>query len=249
MRAPALAALGIAAYAAFLVATLPARFVAAQVESRHGNVLRVHEAHGTVWHGAARLDVAVGPAWLPVDSLAWRLAPAALLSGRLAFDVEAQAGGGTGRGRVARSATGWHARGEASAPASLASAVMPIAATWRPDGRIDLRTEGVAWNDREAHGDVLAEWRDAALALSEVRPLGSYRATVHADGPAAKLSVVTLDGALRITGNGELAWPSRLTFNGEARGEGQQARALDPLLELLGPRRADGARSLAWRVN
>src|SRR5512140_2299898 len=162
MRAPALVAIGLVAYGVVLVATMPARFVAAQIESREPGVLRVHEAHGTVWHGAARVEVALGPAWLPIESLAWRLVPRELLSGRLAFAVDAQAADAAGKGVIARSAAGWHARGEASAPASFAAAVMPLAGTWRPEGRIDVRTEGVAWDSREVRGDVVAEWRDAA---------------------------------------------------------------------------------------
>ncbi|HET9580906.1 MAG TPA: type II secretion system protein N [Usitatibacter sp.] len=249
MRAPALVALGMAAYGVFLVATMPATFVASQAEARARGTLRVHEAHGTVWHGAARVDVAVGPAWLPLDSVAWRLLPRELLSGRLAFAVDAQAAGGTGKGTLARGFTGWHARGQASAPAAVAANVVPLLSTWRPEGRIDVRSDGIAWDGSEAQGELVAEWRDAAVALSQVRPLGAYRATLRAEGANAKLAVTTLDGPLRIAGQGEAAWPSRFTFNGEARAEGPDARALDPLLDLLGPRRADGARTLAWRMN
>jgi hypothetical protein len=56
-----------------------------------------------------------------------------------------------------------------------------------------------------------------------------------------------VDGPLRVTGQGDIAFPSRITFNGEARAQGTAASALDPLLDLLGPRRPDGARTLAWR--
>lgn len=249
MRRAPLIAVGIAAYIAFVVATIPASFVAARVQANAPDRIRVHEASGTLWHGAARADVAAGPAWLPLDNLAWRLRPAELFSGRLAFAIDAQAAGATARGTLARGLSKWHASGEASAPASLAGTWLPLLATWRPEGRIDVRASDLAWDDREARGDAIAEWRDAAVALSQVRPLGSYRATLHADGSSGKLEIATLDGPLRVTGHGDLAFPSRFAFNGEARAQGPQATALDPLLDLLGPRRPDGARTLAWRSN
>ena len=39
-----------------------------------------------------------------------------------------------------------------------------------------------------------------------------------------------------------------MTFSGEARGEGANAAALEPLLNLMGPRRPDGARSIEVRI-
>jgi general secretion pathway protein N len=242
-------ALGIAGYAIFLVATVPASFVAARVASHvPRDRLRVHEAHGTLWHGAARLDVAAGPSWVPLDNLAWRLKPAELLGGRLAFAVDAQAAGLAAQGTLARGLSKWHAAGQASGPAASATALVPLLATWNPEGRLEMRTEGLAWDEREARGEALVEWRDAAVALSQVRPLGTYRATLRAEGATATLAVTTLDGPLRVTGRGDIAFPSRLTFEGEARAQGPSAPSLDPLLDLMGPRRPDGARSLAWRT-
>lgn len=249
MRPAPLAALGILAYIAFLAATVPASFVASRVQANAPDRIRVHEANGTLWHGAARVDVAAGATWIALDNLAWRLRPAELLAGRLAFAIDAQSSGAAAQGTLARSMSKWHASGQASAPASFAATLMPLLGTWRPEGRIDARASGFTWDDREARGEAVAEWRDAAVALSQVRPLGSYRATLHADGPGGRIDVATIDGPLRVSGHGDLAFPSRFTFNGEARAQGPQAAALDPLLDLMGPRRPDGARTLAWRSN
>src|SRR5512138_1876986 len=109
MRPAPLAALGVIAYIAFLVATIPAGFVAARVQANAPDRVRVHEANGTLWHGAARVDVAAGPAWMALDNFAWRVRPAELLAGRLAFAIDAQASGATAQGTLARSASKWHA--------------------------------------------------------------------------------------------------------------------------------------------
>jgi hypothetical protein len=60
--------------------------------------------------------------------------------------------------------------------------------------------------------------------------------------------VSTIEGPLHITGRGTLAPPARIAFSGEARAEGAQAQALEPLLSLFGPARPDGARSINWQA-
>ena len=70
-----------------------------------------------------------------------------------------------------------------------------------------------------------------------------------AEGHAGKVTISTLDGALRVSGQGTLTPPTRFAFKGEARATDAQAKALEPLLSLMGPQRADGARDLNWRVN
>jgi general secretion pathway protein N len=247
MRAAPLAALGIAAYVVFLGATVPASFVASQVEARARDRIRVHEAHGTLWHGAARAEVATAAGWIPIDNLAWRFQAARLLQGRLVFALDAQAAGLAAQGTLARGFAFWHVSGEANGDAGALASLSPLLANWRPEGRLAIRTDHFAWNDREARGSVQADWRDAAVALSQVRPLGTYRATLRAEGTGGKLEVATVDGPLRVTGTGDIVFPSRTTFNGEARAQGPAASSLDPLLDLLGPRRPDGARTLAWR--
>jgi general secretion pathway protein N len=103
------------------------------------------------------------------------------------------------------------------------------------------------WKDGEARGAANVEWRDAAVALTDVKPIGSYRLEARGEGGPARLSVTTLSGPLRISGKGE-ATATRGSFSGEARGEGDSAKALEPLLDLLGPRRPDGARALEVRL-
>src|SRR6476661_4008405 len=145
MRTLPLVILGVVAYAVFLVATVPARFVASQVQSRASDRIRIHEAHGTAWHGAARADVAIPGGWLPLDNLAWRLLPAELLHGRIAVAVDAQAADLAAQATVARGASMWHVAGQANGNAGFASTIAPLLATWRPEGRIAIRTQGFDW--------------------------------------------------------------------------------------------------------
>lgn len=243
MRARTLAILGIAAYAVFLAATLPASLVARWISMP--GVLELVNARGTLWSGSARA-VAGGA---ELDNLRWRFEPAQLAAGRLGFSVDGYGAGLEGHGRIGRGPStlevrDLHVRGDAAALALFA----PLAASWQPDGRVTLDATAIAWDGREARGTVRLEWHDAAVALSSVRPLGSYRAEARAEGGPVKLAVTTLDGPLRISGTGTFAPPGTLAFAGDARALPAAAATLEPLLNLMGSRRPDGAHTLEIRT-
>jgi general secretion pathway protein N len=185
-----------------------------------------------------------------MERIEWHFRPARLAAGRLAFDVSVAANGIDANAELARSVSGWElASLKATIKAATLPAILPLVAAWRPEGTVVIASPALAWNDRGTRGTASAEWRDAALALTDVRPLGSYRIEAAGDGGPTRIDVTTLSGPLRISGHGELAPPARLTFTGEARGEGDAAKSLDKLLDLMGPRRADGARALDVRMN
>lgn len=249
MRFTTLAVIGTAAYATFLVALMPASYVAREVEERSRGALQVHEASGTIWKGAGRATFATPAGPVAVERFAWRFLPARLFSARVGFDVEGASLGFAGRGEVARTFAAWEARDvKLSGQASGIGSFMPLLAHWRPEGTLAVEAPRLSWDEREMRGEAKLEWRAAALALSEVRPLGSYRAELRGDGGPAKVTLQTLEGALRLSGQGTVAPPSRLTFSGEARGEAAHAAKLAPLLDLMGPPRADGSRAIEWRL-
>jgi general secretion pathway protein N len=250
MRLPAMAALGIAAYAVFLLASVPASFIAARAGAAAPGFVELADTHGTLWSGNARARIRATGGDVLLDRVEWRFLPARLASGRIAFDVAATGRGIDVRSQVARGFAGWElrdvaARGDAAALTPLA----PVISAWRPEGRVAVSSPAIEWSDTRARGDLRAEWSDAAVSISEVRPLGSYRIDVHADGGPANVAVATISGPLRISAQGTLAAPSVLRLSGDARGEGAAAAALEPLLNLIGPRRPDGARALEIRLN
>ena len=249
MRVPALAALGVAAYAAFLVGTMPASFVLARAQAAQPGKFEVRESGGTAWHGSAKVTLATPGGPVAVDRLQWHWRPSRLLAGRIAFDITAAAPGLDARYEGARTFTQWEARDlVARGDAAAMSTLLPWLAPWRPEGAVTITSPRLATDGVEVRGEARVEWRGAALALSEVRPLGTYRADIQAEGHAGRVKIATVEGPLRITGQGTLAPPTRFTFTGEARAEGPQAAALEPLLGRMGPARADGSRALEWRM-
>lgn len=250
MRARAIALTGAIAYAVFLVATIPAGWLAARVDSETSGALRLEDPQGTLWAGHARARVASAAGQLALDEVRWRFAPANLAAGRLAFDLSAAGQGLDVHARIGRGFSDWIA-GPAtlSLDASLAARALPLLAAWRPEGRIHLDIANLRWSDAgHATGTAHATWDGAMVSLSDVRPLGRYALDAAADHGLAKLTVTTVEGPLRVTGTGTFSPPSRLTFSGEARGDGPDAGALEPLLNLIGPRRADGSRAIELRI-
>jgi general secretion pathway protein N len=249
MRAPAIAALGIAAYLVFLGATVPASFVAARIDDPN---VEVSDARGTLWKGSARATLRTpqgprsapwGPGPVELERVEWRFRPLRLAAGRLAFDVNARAKGIDGRARLERGFSTTELRDlEAHGEAAVLCLFAPLAATWQPQGAITVTAPAIAWDGMELRGEARAEWRDAAVALSPVRPLGSYRAEWKGAGGPGKVILTTIEGPLRLAGDGTLTSQGRFAFSGEARGE----PSLEPLLDLIGPRRADGSRALRW---
>jgi general secretion pathway protein N len=248
MRAGRLLLLGVAAYGAFLVATLPASLVAPRVAALTRGQAALASPTGTVWNGAARVAIRTPGLAVTLDEARWRFLPSRLLAGRIAFVVEARLGGLRSQGEVSRTPTTWRVDdARASGDASSLAALFPLAAAWQPAGELAIEAPEITWDGQRATGSAAAEWRDAASSLSPVRPLGSWRLQAAAEGNAVKVSLATLKGPLRLSGDGRAQLPGRLAFSGEARAEPGRERDLEALLALLGPRRADGAHALAIR--
>ena len=248
MRPGSLAILGIAAYSACLVATMPARWVAERATRQPGRVA-LQDVQGTIWSGSARAAVGVHPGTFTVDRVEWSFLPSRLLRGRAAYDVAIRGAGFEARGELGRSFGAWTARDlDARADAAVATVLAPWIGAWRPEGTVTAKAPSLDYAQPELRGEMRLEWTGAATALSEVKPLGAYRAELAAEGAAARIAVTTQSGPLRVAGQGRIAFPAQLTFSGEARGEGPRAPALEPLLGLMGARKADGSYAIEWRT-
>ena len=240
MRPLTLGLVGVAAYLVFLVASVPASFVAATLERETHGAVRLEAAEGTLWSGTANVAFPVS-----VEHVQWRWRPASLAAARLGFDIHVMERDLKAAGEVARSLRGWEAHALiVGGAAQRVAQLSPLLAAWRPEGAVAIDVPRLAWTPASLEGSARIEWRGAAISLSDVKPLGAYRAELNASGAEARLAVTTLDGPLRISGTGTLTPAGRLGFRGEARAEGPQAASLQPLLDLLGPRQPNGSRLL-----
>jgi len=87
-----LAALGGAVFVATLIANAPASLLVAPISSP---AFSYASAEGTVWDGAVEGAVVNGT---PMGDISFRVRPLALLTGRLAADIDVRGGAVTGRG-------------------------------------------------------------------------------------------------------------------------------------------------------
>jgi len=207
--------------------------------------LSLESVEGTVWSGGAHVATGANPqAALDVR---WHWRPAAIFSGRMAYDLVASASGIDAHGVVARGPSVSSIDDfTLEADASSIAAWIPLASAWQPAGHVRAQIDHVAFDGQELRGHAEAQWNDAALALAAIRPVGSYALKLDAGGGPARVTVATVKGPLRVSGDGTLEGLARFAFTGEARAEGPDAAALTPLLDLLGPRRPDGSRAVRF---
>ena len=235
------------------VAFAPARLLALVASQASGEHVRLLNARGTLWSGRADLVLTGGAgsresAALP-QGLSWQLAPA--WSGGPALRLRLDAPCCTPQGLDlllawrhgnARLELGRHA---SSWPAPWLAGLGSPWNTIGLQGRLQLQTEGsgIEWVDGRMRlsGPFELQALDLSSSLATLKPLGSYRLRIAPDaGGSPRLGIDTLDGALRLSGEGQ--WNGgRLRLRATAEAAPDNLDALSNLLNILG--RRDGARA------
>lgn len=235
------------------LAFAPARLLALALHDASGGHVGLLNARGTVWSGRADLVLAGGAssresAALP-GGMSWRLAPAWSGGPALRLRLDAPCctpqgidlllawSGGSARLELGRHASTW--------PAAWLAGLGSPWNTIGLQGRLQLQTggSGIEWAQGRARltGPFELQALDLGSSLATLRPLGSYRLRFEPDaGGSPRLSLDTLGGALRLSGEGR--WTgSRLRLRAIAEAAPDSVDALSNLLNILG--RRDGARA------
>ncbi len=254
-RALAVAGAGVLAALATLIALAPAAWVAAAVRRASHEHLDLAEASGTLWNGQATLVLAAGDepraarSALP-DRLGWQLDALPLLTGSLALRLTQPAL--LDQPLVVRAGLGGTLTASATTARLPAALLATLGAPWntiRPGGTVVLSwdTLQLRWRGPGAglRGGFGAEWQDAASALSPVSPLGHYRLRTNGAWPGTRLTLETVSGPLRLTGDGTIDDGGHLRFAGTAAAEPGADEGvknqLAGLINLLGRRSGDAA--------
>jgi general secretion pathway protein N len=227
----------------------PARWLAAVVRQASSGQVLLHDARGTVWSGSARLTLtggagSVDAATLP-SRLDWHLQPglaglavqlqaSCCLAQPWDFGLEPRWGGV--QVRAADQSSNW--------PAGLLAGLGTPFNTIAPQGQLVLTTRGfsLTWvaGRLQVAGQAQLDAEDVSSRLSTLRPLGSYRFTLSG-GTTPELVLVTLQGALQLSGRGQWAG-GKLRFVGEAGNAPEHQAALANLVNIIG--RREGGRSV-----
>lgn len=236
---------GLLAYVCFVLASIPAGWLAWGIARLTQGQVQVDQPQGTLWRGNGQL-VAVpraGAATLLGD-VRWQLRPARLFVGRAVVELAGTGSEGAYKGTVAVGPASLTLEGlRVALTPALLTRVYPALEVFGPEGRLRIHAESLRLQGDGLHGRVELRWEAAASRLSNVRPLGDYRLDVTGQGKLAMLALQTLAGPLELTGQGrwEALGNGDLQIGGLARAR-EQAPALQPLVRLLG-RDLGGGRS------
>ena len=234
-----------------LVALLaaPARWLASALAQASAGQWLLQDARGTLWDGSAQLVLTGGAgsqdsAALP-ERLHWQLRPhprGLRLQLRAAcctphpLALQLQPGWGQWQLQLADGLSQW--------PAALLTGLGTPWNTLQPQGQLQIQTQGLqlhwAQGRLQLQGRVQLDALALSSRLSTLRPMGSYRLTLQG-GDSPQLELVTLDGALQLSGSGQ--WVGqRLRFRGEASAAPGREAAMANLLNIIG--RRSGPRSV-----
>jgi len=216
----------------------------------------VADARGTVWSGSAVMVLTGGPGSRDASSLPGRVEWTLGLQG-LGLALNARHAcclNGTvtllvhpGFGRVGVTLVpppGWVGQW----PSAFLGGLGTPWNTLQLGGTMRLTSPGLTVESVEGRvrftGEAALDLANASSRVATLDTLGSYRLTLRGDaatGDAASLALVTVDGALRLSGQG--TWAGRgLRFRGEAQAAEGSETALNNLLNIIGLRQ--GARSI-----
>jgi len=252
----ALAGAVVGALVAFMVYA-PAAWLASAVASATGERLLLTDARGTLWDGSALPVLTGGPGSRDASALPgrleWNLAwrglgvelrtrQACCLRGEIRTLIR------PGFGRMSVQVLPSQSTTLGQWPAAWLAGLGTPWNTLQLGGTLRVTSPGltVDWVQGRARftGEAALDIANASSRVATLDTLGSYRLTLRGDaasGDAASVSLVTIDGALRLSGQGE--WTATgLRFRGEAQAAEGNETALNNLLNIIG--RRQGARSV-----
>ena len=254
------AALGLIVAIATMLVTAPASLVDLALQRTTDGRVRLADATGSIWKGQGRVvlvDVAAianrdqqvagarGPTSLPgvviPGTIRWEVAALPLLIGRLQASASHESmtkpvaiAGNASRLQI----TG----GSLQLPdVNLARLGSPWT-TVRPTASLGVTWPPIVLENGRFNGQAFLELRDVASALTPVRPLGAYRIDIDGTGNASVIRMTSLDGPLRLSGQGTWTPAAGLRFTAYAEADDAERLRLQSLLGLLG--RREGTRTM-----
>ena len=202
----------IVAYLVLLLATVPANLFSGIIN----NNTNVHLSgiSGSVWNGQA-LQVTTGNNTV-LEKTRWSFAPLALLTGRLAFDIETRLLDNTIRARAGSTFLGRIFVSDlvAHIPARDITklAAIPLA---QLDGEFDINIDSASW---KADGQPLAtgqiNWKNATVAVTETARLGNVSiALSESEQDMLQAAISNQGGDIKVSGSAELLPDNRYQLN------------------------------------
>lgn len=231
-----------------LVGFAPATLADWGLQKATAGRLGLAETEGTVWKGSGRLvlidvnsrteGLRTMPGVAVPGRLDWTVSKLPLLLGIVDADMRlagmtkpVRLSGGLSEMRIAA--------GQVSLPSVDLGRLGSPWNTIKPAGALALRWEEMVLREGSFNGKANIELSNMASALTPVNPLGSYRINVEGQGDSAKLNIVTINGPLRLDGDGTWTAKRGVQFTAFAVAEEREQARLRTLLGLIGRRQGN----------
>jgi general secretion pathway protein N len=212
--------LGAAVYAAVLVATFPAAWVAHMVGMASDRKLALRDAAGTAWSGSGRLYARQRAGGLvDLGNVRWQASPIALVRGKLGAELVLGEAGRTMRVE-ASPATLVLRDIDVEFPGSLLVGFAPALGPLGPVGTVRVRSDSFRIDGDSVLGLAEIEWRALRLTRAQDVELGSHVARLRGAGARVDIELATVDGPLQVSGGGTWTRASGLTLSGRAEPRG-----------------------------
>jgi general secretion pathway protein N len=252
--------LGMLVAAATMLVTAPASLIDWAIRDATSGRVRLADASGSIWSGQGRVvlvdvlaeanrDRQAAPVRGPISlagvvipgTIRWEIAPLPLLIGRLQANASHES--------MARPAliTGTANRlqvtgGSLQLPSVNLARLGSPWTTVRPTASLGVTWQPFVVEQGRFSGRATLELRDVASALTPVRPLGAYRVDIDGTGAASRIQMTSIDGPLRLSGEGNWTPAGGLRFTAYAEADEAERLRLQSLLGLLG--RREGTRTM-----
>ncbi len=228
---------------------LPAAWLAPQLaRATHGYVNLV-DPEGSLWQGSATLVLAAGTdqsaSTLLPGRLTWQTRFWPLFLGRVEIQLQHTEAMLDTVTFVATTRSAQLSAGSMNLPTAL------LTGLGAPFNTLDLQGNArLDWSDWRAvkqaiYGQLTLTVTDLTSRVSQIKPLGTYRAVLQAQGSQSTLALTTLKGPLTLTGQGNFG-RNAASFRGSASAAPDQQASLAGLLNLLGRPAGDGSAILAY---
>jgi general secretion pathway protein N len=231
---------GVLAYAVALVALAPAAWLSRTIERASQQRLELRDATGSAWSGSGRLYARTRAGdFLDLGSVRWRSSPASLLRGRLGADMTLNESAKPVRLELAPG--GVEVKNLAlEVPGKALGALAPPLEILGPGGRVRVQSDDLRVDGESVLGLATVEWRDIRLARAAGLELGSHVARLRGAGSRVDIELGTLEGPLRVSGNGSWSPRAGLVVSGTAEPRPEAAATLVPFLRGVCPEFRDG---------
>ena len=219
-------------YLVALIILAPAQLLAVLLNHYSQGKLSLVAPDGSAWRGSAHVIVnADHHRILNVGKISWDIHAVQMMAGKMGIQIiwndtipfwifiEPT------RVRVERA--------NLSLPAEILETFIPVIATAKLGGKIDIHCDYLSITSKEIIGKIDMDWLNVTSQLSTLNPVGSYHVTWLVGNGAIQLKPIG-NAPLILQGTGNIDLKQNVHFNGMASAQPEHQQALKQVLQMIG---------------